>query len=124
MKFIDHIRWAIENKRLEEAKADFNRVEHYLSESERYEALKLLVVAKPMRHRGAKGHLKDPAFATARELRVADAIAELRDLGDSLEVACAKVTDPSGASFAGRYISESTAKSYYYRWYGKVKPDK
>ncbi|MFA4630048.1 hypothetical protein P2A10_10890 [Xanthomonas perforans] len=124
MKFIDGIRWAIEAKCLEEAKDHFNRVEHYMSESERYEALKLLKDAKPIRNRGAKGHLKDRAIATARELRVADAIAALRDLGDSLEIACAKVTDASGASFAGLYISESTAKSHYCKWHGKVKPDK
>ncbi|MFA4338986.1 hypothetical protein P2B78_02830 [Xanthomonas perforans] len=124
MNLIDSIRWNIENKRLEEAEDDFNRIKGYMSESEQIEALTLLVAAKRMRHRGAKGHLKNQVITMARELRVADAIAELRELGDSLEIACAKVTDASGASFAGRYISESTAKSYYYKWHGKVKPDK
>ncbi|MEN9129593.1 hypothetical protein [Xanthomonas perforans] len=124
MKWIDPIRWAIEDKRLEEAKRHLEQVKHYMSESERIEALTLLVDAERMRHRGAKGHLKDRAIAVARELRVADAIAELRDLGDSLEIASAKVTDASGASFAGLYISESTAKSHYCKWHGKVKPDK
>ncbi|WP_155767289.1 hypothetical protein [Xanthomonas perforans] len=122
--WIDIIRWDIENKRLEEAKRLFERVKNGMSESERIEALTLLANAEHVRNRGAKGHLRDREFATTRELRVADAIAALRDLGDSLEIACAKVTDASSEFFLGLYISESTAKSYYHKWHGKVKPDK
>ncbi|WP_372169570.1 hypothetical protein [Xanthomonas axonopodis] len=120
--WIDIIRWNIENKRFEEAKRLFELVKNSMSESERIEALTLLADAKRIRHRGAKGHLRDRDFT--REFRVVDAITALRDLGDSLEVACAKVTDTSSEFFLGLYISESTAKTHYYKWHGKVKSDK